>query len=134
MVAIVLYALPLLQAFSALFPSDPAAKVSSTAYLYFLAVIAVFLFLCWATYRILMDRPRVTYPLLAVGAVLVLFGALQIVSLLQLYLAWTPISLVEPSTYLYAMIVPGLGIGTGIAAIVAGALALPRRVDVTASV
>jgi hypothetical protein len=97
-------------------------------------VAAVFLFLCGATYRVMTDRSGVTYAVLAVGAGLLLYEASLVFGLAQQYLATPPGSLVEPSSYLFAMVVPGLGLGAGVAAIVASVLALPRRVDVAATV
>ncbi len=132
-VAVILLGLPLILAMAALFPQEAGAEVPLVAYLEFLGMTAATVFLALAVYRILRDRTLVTYPVLAVGAALLLYGLLQIVLLLQRFLAWNPTDTslpADPNAYFVAMVLPGLIFGAGILAVLAGGFALPRRVDV----
>lgn len=134
LLSVVLLGLPLILSMSALFPQEPGAEVPLAVYLEFLGIAGAFLFFTWAIYRILRDRTAVTYPLIAAGATLLAYAALQLLRLVQLYGAWNPTDTslpADPNTYLVAMIVPGLTLGSGLLAVLGGALALPRRVDVT---
>ncbi len=132
--SVVFLALPVFLAFAALVPSESSAKVPALAYAYFLGMVAAFLFLGVAIYRILSDRTLVAYPTLAVGALLIGYGIFLVVQLAQLYLAWNPTDTslpADPSTYLVAMVVPGLIVAAAICAVLGGALAVPRRVHLT---
>lgn len=132
-VSVVFLSLPLVQALAALFPSEPGAQVPLLTYLMFLGLAGALLFFSWAVYRILQDRTAVTYPVLAVGAALIVYGAIEVVSLAQLYLAWNPTDTslpADPNAYFVGMIVPLLVLGAGILAVLAGGFALPRRVSV----
>lgn len=132
-VSVILLGLPFIQVLSALFPQEAGAEVPVVAYLEFAGITAALVFLTLAVYRILQDRTRVTYPVLGVGAALIAYGLLQIVLLVQLYLAWNPTDTSLPAdqnSYFVAMILPGLILAAGALAVLGGGFALPRRVDV----
>ncbi len=132
-VALAVFTLPLLQGYSALFPSDPMVKVTSTTTLYAWAVTALFLFFCWAAYRILTDRTGITYVALGVGAATVAYYAYEVWALVGDYQVATLTRVMDPVNFYESLINPVLACATGALAIAAGLVAMPRPVPIADS-
>lgn len=132
-VALVVFSLPLLEGYSALFPSDPMVKVTSATSMYALAVTAIFVFFCWAAYRILTDRSGITYVVIGVGAAILAYYAYEVWIRVTDYQIAALTKFMDPVSLYLSLVNPALACAAGALAIVAGLYAMPRPVPIVES-
>ncbi len=129
-VSLCVLSFPLIQASIGLFPSDPMVKVSLSDYLYFLAVWADAVLLALGIYRILGDRVTIAYPVLAAGALAIVFYVYTLATVIPNVMAKINTGFADWPSLVLAGVVPVCGIFAGAMAMLAGATAMPRAARV----
>lgn len=130
-ISLVVLILPLLQAFSEIFPEDPYAKVTLAMVGFAAGVIGLFLFLGVSAYRLGTDRPRTAWVVLPVSALAAALAAYLVTLPVTAYLDAIPTGLADVNTLILDLISPVCLVVGSLLAVAGAVAARPRPVAVS---
>lgn len=126
--SVVALTIPLIDAFTWMFPANVYATVPASAYGLAAAVIALYLFLIWAAYRILTDRPGIIWAVLPVAGAMLAVSAYLLWNVVLAYVNAVAAGTANPYGLVLSLAGP-ICLALGGACALAGALgARPRAV------